>query len=395
MTVCATVAACHPESGRPPIGHPLANTHVYVLDERLQLVPVGVPGELYIGGAGVARGYLNRPELTAERFIPHPWNTRPGARLYRSGDLARYRSDGTLEFLGRLDHQVKVRGIRIELGEIEQVLRQHPGVRDCVVVTRERQLGRPQLVAYVVCVQAPQTGEEPEVLRRFLREHLPAYMIPAHLHLLEALPMTANGKVDRQALPAPAPLSEIPALSVGPRTAVEQRLTDIWRQVLRVPQVGLHDNFFALGGDSILSLSLVAQARQAGLHLTVTQVFQAPTIAQLSRLVAVHPLAFPDASQEQTRSQGVVPLTPIQHWFFARHVARPHHWNQAFLARTGPAGGAGPARRLPPAVCAAGVAGVGGLAGPLSVSPRGGGCAGGGSAGAARGTVRPVPAGVL
>ncbi|HEX4716141.1 MAG TPA: amino acid adenylation domain-containing protein, partial [Ktedonobacteraceae bacterium] len=336
VTVCATVAACHPGSGRPPIGWPIANTQVYLLDEHLQLVPVGVPGELYIGGAGVARGYLNRPELTAERFIPHPWSTRPGARLYKTGDLARYRSDGTIEFLGRLDHQVKIRGFRIELGEIETMLELHPAVRECVVVARESHAGSKQLVAYVVLAQAQQAGEGPEALGTFLRERLPEYMVPAHFIMLDALPLTANGKVDRRALPAPERLTDTQEPYVGPRTSIEQSLTGIWSQVLRLPQVGIHDNFFALGGDSILSLSLVAQARQAGLQLTVKQLFQAPTIAQLSQLVTPLGLSGAEPRPQPGRSAGALSLTPIQRWFFEQHFVNPHHWNQAFLLQ-GPA----------------------------------------------------------
>src|SRR5207253_5998236 len=297
------------------IGGPIPDLQAYILDQYLQLVPISAPGELYIGGAGLARGYLNRPELTAERFIPHPFSGKPGLRLYKTGDQARYLPDGTIEYLGRIDHQVKIRGHRIELGEIEQVLLQYPTVRECVVVTRQSQAGSQQLVAYMVLVQPQQTGEEQAALRSFLRERLPDYMVPSHFVVLEALPLTSNGKVDRRALPAPEPLADMHQSYTAPRTSVEQTLTEVWSQVVRLPQVGIHDNFFALGGDSILSLSLIAQARRAGLQLTVKQLFQAPTIAQLSQLVT--PAAPPASSLEQERgsSQGALTLTPIQRWF--------------------------------------------------------------------------------
>src|SRR5437868_10497282 len=279
------VAAQDAASGAVPIGQPIANTQLYVLDAQLHLAPIGVAGELYIGGAGLARGYLKRPGLTAERFVPHPWSAEPGARLYKTGDLARYRADGVLEFLGRLDHQVKVRGYRIELGEIEQALLEHPAVREGIVVVREDGLDNKQLVAYVVAVQDQEpVGEWQATLHAYLEERLPDYMVPSHFVVLEALPLTANGKVDRRALPAPEPVAPHaePQEETAPRTSVEQSLMEIWSQVLRLPQVGIHDNFFALGGDSILSLSLIAQARQAGLSLTLKQLFQAPTIAQLA-----------------------------------------------------------------------------------------------------------------
>src|SRR2546421_10704551 len=315
------------------IGGPIPDLQTYILDQYLQLVPIGASGELYVGGAGLARGYLNRPELTAERFIPHPFSGKPGLRLYKTGDQARYLPNGTIEYLGRIDHQVKIRGHRIELGEIEQGLVQYPTVRECVVVTRQSQAGSQQLVAYMVLVQPQQAAEEQAGLRRFLGERLPEYMVPSHFILLEALPLTSNGKVDRRALPAPEQVALHPGQQedTAPRTSIEQTLTEIWSQVLHLPQVGIHDNFFALGGDSILSLSLIAQARRAGLQLTVKQLFQAPTIAQLSQLVT--PLGAPAGSLEQERasSQGALALTPIQRWFFEQPLLNPHHWNQAFL----------------------------------------------------------------
>jgi amino acid adenylation domain-containing protein/non-ribosomal peptide synthase protein (TIGR01720 family) len=316
------------ERRAPDIGRPIANTQLYVLDQAMQPVPLGVEGELYLGGAQLARGYFDRPELTAERFVPHPLSTQPGARLYRTGDVVRYLCDGRVQFVGRSDFQVKVRGYRIELGEIEQVLLHNPGVREAAVVVHEEEADHQQLVAYVELAHPGEDREdERQAIQGFLQERLPAYMIPAHILLLDALPLTANGKVDYHALPAPRPSPKMPA--AAPRTSVEHLLADIWSQVLRLPQVGIHDNFFALGGDSILSLSLVARARQAGLLLTVKQIFQAPTIARLSQLVSrLDSDAAPSTGQ---RSQGSTPLTPIQHWFFEQHFANPHHWNQALL----------------------------------------------------------------
>ncbi|MGH8772610.1 MAG: amino acid adenylation domain-containing protein, partial [Burkholderiales bacterium] len=228
----------------PSIGRPITNTQAYLLDHQLRPVPIGVPGELYIGGAGLARGYLQRPELTPERFIPHPFSEIPGARLYKTGDLARYRPDGNIEFLGRLDHQVKVRGFRIELGEIEAVLGGHPGVQEACVVVREDHPGEKRLVAYVV---AQEGGVEPEGLRGYLRTKLPEHMVPAAFVRLPVLPLTPNGKVDRKALPAPEGRGVAEGY-VPPCMPTEELLAGIWAEVLRQERVGRHDNFFALGG---------------------------------------------------------------------------------------------------------------------------------------------------
>src|SRR5947209_19820951 len=246
--------------------------------------------------------------------------------------MVRYRSDGTIEFLGRSDSQVKIRGFRIELGEVEQALLQCPTVQAAVAVAHETRADSKQLVAYVVPAQAQEAVDQ-ETMRAYLRERLPDYMVPSLFIMLDVLPLTSSGKVDRRALPAPEQVAARaePQEETAPRTSVEQTVTDIWSQVLRLPQVGIHDNFFALGGDSILSLSLIAQARRAGLQLTLKQLFQAPTIAQLSQLVT--PRAAPAASLEQERgsSQGALTLTPIQRWFFEQPLHNPHHWNQAFL----------------------------------------------------------------
>ncbi|HZR42433.1 MAG TPA: amino acid adenylation domain-containing protein, partial [Ktedonobacteraceae bacterium] len=311
-----------------PIGHPLSNTQIYVLDTRLQPVPVGIPGELYIGGDGLARGYLHQPALTAERFIPHPWSTEPGQRLYRTGDLARYLPDGTIEFLGRLDRQVKIRGYRIELGEIENMLLQHPAVQNCVAVVRE-ELSTKRIVAYVVL--SPSASFESEELRGFLQERLPEYMVPAIFVVLEALPLNANGKVDRHALPDPDYTSHMRLSPLETAsTPVEKALIDIWQQVLGVQEIGIQDNFFMLGGDSILSIQIISRAAQAGIHLTPKLIFEHPTIAELARALT-NITAHPALEAIQGMVTGDVPLTPIQHWFFAQRQPQPHHWNQALL----------------------------------------------------------------
>ncbi|NEQ30815.1 MAG: amino acid adenylation domain-containing protein [Leptolyngbya sp. SIO4C5] len=322
-----------------PLGRPLANTQIYLLDAEQQPVPLGVPGEIYIGGAGVARSYLNRPALTAERFIPNPiFSQAPSAahqaskvprsvpRLYRTGDLGRYQADGTVEFLGRVDQQVKIRGYRIELGEIEVALQQHPEVRANAVQVYEAQPGNQRLVAYVVPQNqaACQTGE----LRQWLQSKLPDYMVPATFVLLKSLPLTPNGKLDRRALPDPstAPLERSQAF-VAPQTESEKTLAQIWAQSLKLEKIGIHDNFFELGGDSILSIQIVARANQAGLHLTPKQVFENQTVAELAAVATARQAI----QAEQGLVLGSVPLTPIQRWFFQQALPEAHHWNQSIL----------------------------------------------------------------
>ncbi|UXY24910.1 amino acid adenylation domain-containing protein (plasmid) [Streptomyces cynarae] len=269
--------------GLVPIGKPIANTRMYVLDDRLDPVPVGVTGELYIGGEGVARGYLGRPGLTAERFLPDPHGAVSGARFYRTGDLARFRTDGELEFLGRIDHQVKIRGYRIELGEIEAALLQHSAVREAVVAAREDQPGDKRLAAYVVLEEGNSVGGSE--LHDFLRERLPAYMLPAAYTVLDALPLSQGGKVDRRLLPAPVALRATLATTdyEAPKTPTEQTLADIWSDVLGLDRVGVHDNFFMVGGDSIRAMVAVDRVR-AAFEVTVPLVafFQNPTVAELS-----------------------------------------------------------------------------------------------------------------
>jgi amino acid adenylation domain-containing protein/non-ribosomal peptide synthase protein (TIGR01720 family) len=268
-----------------PIGRPVANTQVYLLDPRLHPVPEGVPGELYIGGVQLARGYHGRPGLTAEKFIPDPFSTEPGARLYRTGDLARYLDGGAVEFLGRTDHQVKVRGLRIELGEIETALAEQPEVREAVVSARGEAGGEKRLVAYVVFAQgqaAPQ-GE----LRRRLKERLPDYMVPSAIVLLDELPLTPNGKVDRKALPEPeASRAESAEELVTARTPLEAALADIWKSVLGLEDVGVHDNFFDLGGHSLLAMQMLTRVRSVlGVDLPLKDLMSAPTVAESALLL--------------------------------------------------------------------------------------------------------------
>jgi amino acid adenylation domain-containing protein len=283
------------------IGRPIANAQIYILNSSLHPVPIGVAGELYIGGAGVARGYLNRPELTAEKFIPDPFRVLPGARMYKTGDLARYRPDGNIEFLGRTDHQVKIRGFRIELGEIEAALGRHPAVREAVVMAREDKPGDPsaslltdpstslriekRLVAYVVAEREPLPTTTD--LRNFLKEKLPEYMVPAVFVLLDALPLMPNGKIDRRALPSPdRSRPELDKVFVAPRTPTEESLVEIWVQLLNIERVGVHDNFFDLGGHSLLATQLVSRMREAfQVEIPLRRLFEAPTVAGLAESI--------------------------------------------------------------------------------------------------------------
>ena len=271
-----------PDSGAIPIGRPIANTELYVLDESLQPVGIGEMGELYIGGAGVARGYLNRPDLTAQRFLPDGFSGRAGARLYKTGDLARWRSDGILEYLGRVDDQVKVHGYRIELGEIEATLAGAPDVRSCTVLLREDTPGNKQLVGYVV----PRAGRTaaPDELRRFLKERLPEYMVPAHFVALEELPLTRNGKVDRRALPAPSYETASGAQAyAAPRTGIERRLAALWSELLKLEHVGVRDDVFDLGATSLMVVAAVTQMQAAfGVALSIQTVFENPTVAEMA-----------------------------------------------------------------------------------------------------------------
>jgi amino acid adenylation domain-containing protein len=268
-----------------PIGRPLANTEAFILDRNFQPVPTGAAGELFIGGEGVARGYLNRPELTAERFVPHPFSSDPAARLYRTGDRVRYRADGTIEFLGRFDQQIKLRGHRIEPGEIEAVLRQHNGVSDCVVQVYEPSTDDRRLAAYVV--PAGDSSTLATDLRHFLEAKLPGCMIPSTFVWLDKLPLTPNGKINRQALPVPdESRPSLATMFAAPRTEMERRIAKLWQELLRVQTVGLHDNFFDLGGNSLLVVQEQARLREeVGVNLPVVRLFQYPTIASLADFI--------------------------------------------------------------------------------------------------------------
>ncbi len=341
-TECTTFTTCHQVardddlSASVPIGRPIAETRVYVLDGVGRTVPVGIPGELYVGGDGLARGYLDRPSLTAERFVPDPFGTRPGGRLYRTGDRVRWRPDGTLEYLGRLDRQVKLRGFRVEPGEIEAELARHPAIREAAVVVREDGIGDRRLLAYLVQDGADSLAPPPSshALREHLGLRLPEYMIPTAFTWLQALPLTPQGKVDRAALPEPPAdatgWDSVPVGTVGPRTPAEAALAGIWAEVLGLERVGVHDNFFDLGGDSILSLQIIARASQAGLRLTPRQLFEHQTIAELAAVAGVASAQ----RSEQPVMPGPVPLTPIQHWFFELELASPSNWSQAVLLET-------------------------------------------------------------
>ncbi|MEK9139541.1 MAG: amino acid adenylation domain-containing protein, partial [Nitrospirota bacterium] len=253
-TIWSTIERIERTDREITIGRPIANTDAYILDQFLQPAPVGVSGELYIGGHGLARGYRGRPDLTEERFIPHPFSPEPLARLYRTGDLARYRPDGRIVHLGRLDHQVKIRGFRIELGEIETALSRHQTVRQAAVIARDDRQGTKQLVAYVVCHDGPAPSQQD--LRLFLRSAIPEYMVPSLFVFLTAMPLTANNKVDRNALPSAVSSVSDELVHSGPRDRVEVQLTALWQQVLEVSKIGIHDNFFDLGGHSLKAAHL-------------------------------------------------------------------------------------------------------------------------------------------
>ncbi len=304
-----------------PIGRPVGERTAYVLDADLNPVPVGVAGELYIGGLGLARGYVGRPGLTAERFVPDPFTT--GARMYRTGDLVRRCGDGSIEYVGRLDHQVKIRGYRIELGEIEARLRAHATVREAVVVAHDGPAGK-QLVAYVVPAHGEVEVAAP--LRAYLESVLPPYMVPAQFVPLTQLPVTPNGKLDRRALPEP-----VWAVQgyVAASNEVEAKLAQVWQDVLGVERVGITDNFFELGGDSILSIQAVSKARRLGLRFTPKELFLHQTVQALAQVTSRD-----DAPQVADETPtGEVPLLPIQRWFFETPMPNRHHWNQSVLLK--------------------------------------------------------------
>ncbi|ACL75344.1 non-ribosomal peptide synthetase [Ruminiclostridium cellulolyticum] len=309
-----------------PIGHPLANTKLYILDKYFNPVPIGVPGELHICGDGLASGYLNRPELTNEKFISNPFSDKHGGRLYKTGDLVRYANDGSIEFIGRIDHQVKIRGLRIELGEIEAMLLQHPDVHASAVIVWEGSEDVKRLVAYIVM----ESGKEFNTteLRSYLKAKLPDYMVPAVLMNIDALPLTTSGKLDKRGLPAvdfSRDMMEQPF--AAPRNHVEETLAGIWADILKLEEVGIHDRFFELGGDSILSIQVVARARQSGIYITPKQIFEHQTIEELAQVVNTEKLVH----SEEGLVTGRVPLTPVQHYFFEQKLEQAHHFNQAVI----------------------------------------------------------------
>jgi amino acid adenylation domain-containing protein len=291
-TVCTTMGQID-SAGTPGIGRAIGNMRVYVLDENAETVPVGVAGELYAGGEGIGRGYVGRADLTAERFVPDHCSGGAGERLYKTGDRVRWRTDGTLEFLGRLDEQVKIRGFRVELGEIEAVLKQHAGVEEAVVVVREDK-GEKRLIGYIT--QAPGTdAPSPAEIRQYARERVPEYMVPGALVVLKKLPLTSSGKLDRQGLPDPVGEGGRPELEtsfVAPRTAVEETLAGIWRELLHLEQVGVHDNFFDLGGHSLLLMQIAWKIEEAfSVEVSLSSLFTALTIEEMTVLIAEQQLA--------------------------------------------------------------------------------------------------------
>jgi amino acid adenylation domain-containing protein len=320
-----------------PIGRPIANTHCFLLDDHLQPVPIGVPGELYVGGDGLARGYLNRPDLTNEKFIPNPISNDPRSRLYKTGDLARYLSDGNIEFLGRIDNQVKLRGFRIELGEIEVVLATHPQVQETTVIVREDIQSDKRLVAYIV----PKTETElnsalPTVseFRSFLKSKLPDYMVPNAFVILEAMPLTPNGKVDRRNLPVPDHTTRPDAAYVMPQTKVEQVVATVWQEMLHVEKVGIYDNFFELGGHSLLVVQVHHKLQEIlGVKLSVVEMFQYPTIHSLSEHLSNY-LNIQDASK-QSNGHGLN-LRDHQASMQQQRQLRQHHQSDiAIIAMSG------------------------------------------------------------
>ena len=301
------ITALDSRRGSIPIGRPIANTRLYVLDGQLEPAPIGVPGEIYIGGPGVARGYLNDPELTAKKFVPDPFTDQRGARLFKTGDLARYLPDGAVEFIGRSDHQVKIRGFRVEPGEVEAVLRTHAAIRESLVVAEETESGR-RLIAYVVLTEGFDSSSIND-LRQFLKEKLPAYMVPAVLVPLPNLPLTANGKIDRAALPSPDQARPVlDEAFLAPRTRVEERLAALWSEILNVDRVGVQDSFFDLGGHSLLAVKLFAAIeKEFGKKLPLASLFERPTIEQLAQAIRANDLSAPWPLFVEIQPQGANP----------------------------------------------------------------------------------------
>ncbi|MBZ4423313.1 non-ribosomal peptide synthetase, partial [Myxococcus sp. RHSTA-1-4] len=329
VTVCATLSEPMRPGQRLTIGRPWSNVRVYVLDAALRPLPVGVPGELCVDSVGLARGYRHQADLTAERFVPNPFSDVPGARLYRTGDRVRWLEDGTLEYLGRIDLQVKLRGFRIELGEVETALAQHPSVREAVAVVREDAPGDKRLVAYVVAEEGDVL--DTAALRAFLKQRLPEHMVPAAISVMEALPLTPNGKVDRKALPSPdAERTEQAPEYVAPRTPMEARLAALWAELLHVPRVGVHDDFFELGGHSLLATQLTTRLRDAfGMELPLRELFEAPTLGAFAPRVEQATRSLARSAPSPVPRTGPLPLSFAQQrlWFLDQLIPGDAQYN--------------------------------------------------------------------
>ncbi|NOG44269.1 MAG: amino acid adenylation domain-containing protein [Calditrichaeota bacterium] len=327
-TVDSSICRVSENSEQPTIGKAIANAQFYVLDKYLQPVPLGVAGELHISGEGLARGYLNRPGLTADKFIPDPFSKNSGSRMYKSGDLVRQLPNGNLDFVGRVDHQVKVRGFRMELGEIEAVLKNHAQIKDAVVNTFEDGNEGKRLSAYLISdIERPVISD----LRDHLKQSLPEYMIPAFFTFLDEFPLTPNGKINLKALPKPeVERDSLNTEFIDATSDAEKILVQIWKEVLSADKIGINDNFFELGGDSILSIQVIARAKSAGINITPKNLFDAPTISGLAALAGEIKVI----NAQQGMVSGAVPLTAVQHYFFDRDLARKEHWNQSIMLAT-------------------------------------------------------------
>lgn len=328
-TIDATYFKCEGEYKNRyfPIGKPVYNATAYVLDKYMNPVPVGVASELYLGGINISRGYLNNADLTGEKFIDDIFSKAQGKKLYRTGDLAKYNKDGNLEFLGRADHQVKLRGFRIELEEIESRLLKHTSVKEAVVIVREDKPGIQRLTAYLI--NNSESAIDKNGLKNYLRENLPEYMVPVDIVVLDHLPMTPNGKVDRNSLPVPEIVLNDPDNFVSASNPVEEIFVNIWKDVLGLEKVSIHDNFFELGGDSIISIQIISRANQAGIKISPKQIFQHQTIAGLSA-AAEHKIS---SSEDEETGSETIPLTPVQHWFFEQNLPEPQHYNHSVLLK--------------------------------------------------------------
>jgi len=311
------------------IGNPLANTKALILDEEMNVVPLGVPGELHLSGQGQARGYFNRPELTAQRFIPNPHSEEPGSRLYKTGDLVKWLESGEIEYLGRIDHQVKIRGFRIEMGEIESALLEHEKLQDAVVNVYINKAQEKQLAAYLVTTNGKDIAISE--LREHLSKNLPEYMVPSYFVFLEEIPLAPNGKVNRKGLPEPEiSRKDLATNYKKAQTEQEKILVGIWQSLLNIKQVGVNDNFFELGGDSIMGIQVIARAKQSGIHLTPLQMFQNQTIAKLASVAKTAVIV----NAEQGLVTGTSRITPVQQYFFNHNFAENHHWNQSVIMKT-------------------------------------------------------------